>query len=146
MIFYSKSPSETKKIALKLAKKLKGGEILALVGDLGGGKTTFTKGLVKGLGINKLITSPSFLIMKIHNIKKGRVKKFCHVDAYRLKKNQELTEIGLIDYLNKKEVITVIEWADKIRMFLKKFNKIRISFKFINENQRKITILNDERS
>lgn len=143
MIFYSKSPSETKKIALKLAKKLKGGEILALEGDLGGGKSTFAKGLARGLGIKKLITSPSFLIMKIHNTKKGRVKKFCHVDAYRLKKNQELTEIGLTDYLNKKEVITVIEWADKIRKFLKKFNKIRISFKFINENQRRITILND---
>lgn len=124
-----------------LAKKLKGGEILALEGDLGGGKTTFTKGLARALGLKKLITSPSFLVIKIYNIKKGRIKKFCHIDVYRLKNGREIQGIGLSDYLNKKDTITVIEWADKIKNILKVFKIIKVLFKFIDRNQRKITVL-----
>ena len=142
MIFYSKSPLKTKQIALILAKKLKGGEILALEGDLGGGKTTFAKGLAKALGLKKLIASPSFLIMKVYNIKKGRIKKFCHIDVYRLKNNKEIEGLGLVDYINKKDTVTVIEWADKINKYLKKFKKITILFKFVDKNQRRISILN----
>ena len=142
MVFHSKSPLDTKKIALRLAKKLKGGEILALEGDLGGGKTTFTKGLAKALGAKKLVVSPSFLIMKVYNIKKGRIRKFCHIDVYRLKNNKEIEGLGLVDYLNKKDTVTVIEWADKIKKYLSKFKTIKVLFQFVDKNQRKISISN----
>ena len=118
MIITSKSPLQTTKLGLKLAKKAKGGHIFSLIGDLGGGKTHFTKGFAKGLGIKNAITSPSFVLMKIYKIKKGTIKYFCHVDAYRLKRPQEIIEIGLEEYLGRGDTVVVIEWADKIKTIL----------------------------
>lgn len=141
MIFISKSPSQTKKFAQKLAKKLKGGQILALIGDLGGGKTCFTKGLAQGLGIKKLIISPSFVLMKIYSIRKKRgAKQLCHIDLYRLKRPSDIINLGAQEYLGQKNTICVIEWANKIRSVLKPYKKIMINFQFVDKNTRKIIL------
>jgi len=138
MIFLSKSPAQTKKFAFNFARRLEGGEVLCLIGDLGGGKTCFTKGLARGLGIKKMIASPSFLLLKVHKIKGRAIKYFCHVDAYRIKSSKEMVDLGLKDYLNQKNTVVVIEWADKIKNILKPYKKFIFEFLFINKNTRRI--------
>lgn len=139
----SKSEVETKKAAQNLAKKLKGGEIVALIGDLGSGKTIFVKGLARGLGVKNIITSPTFVLMKIYKLKvkslKFKVLNLVHIDAYRLKNGEELAAIGALDYFNDKNTITVIEWADRVKKFLPK-RAIKIHFKVLKESQREINI------
>ncbi|MBU0597927.1 tRNA (adenosine(37)-N6)-threonylcarbamoyltransferase complex ATPase subunit type 1 TsaE [Patescibacteria group bacterium] len=140
MIIISKSAKETEKLGLRLAKKAKGGQIYALIGDLGGGKTCFTKGFAKGLGIPYVISSPSYVLMNIFKLRGGQTKFFCHVDTYRLSVPEEIIEVGLLEHLNNKQTITVIEWADKINKILGPYKKITISFKFIDYTTRKIKI------
>jgi len=140
MFFVSKSPSQTKKFALGLAKKARGGEILALEGGLGGGKTFFTKWFARGLGIKNTITSPSFLLMKIYRVKQNNINNFCHADVYRLKAPVEIIQLGLKEYLGKKDTITVIEWADKIKNILRPYKTTTLRFRFVDKNTRKITI------
>ena len=129
MKFISFSEKETFNFAKKFAKKLKGGEILGLIGDLGAGKTIFTKGLAAGLGIKKNITSPTFVLMKIYKItplvRGGRgVTTLVHIDAYRLRSAKDLIAIGVKEYLTKPDTITIIEWADKVKKMLPKKNNL----------------------
>jgi tRNA threonylcarbamoyladenosine biosynthesis protein TsaE len=138
----SKSEKDTAAIAAKLAKRLKGGEILALEGNLGAGKTTFTQDLGRIFKIKKHLTSPTFVLMKIYTIenKEYRIENLVHVDCYRLDQVQELFYLGIEEYLNNPESVVVIEWADKIRDYLKKFKKviwIKINAK---DNERKFII------
>lgn len=138
----SKSEKETEEIAAKMAKKLRGGEIIALIGNLGTGKTVFVRGLAKGLGIKKQITSPSFVLMKIYRIGnlKLKIRNFLHLDAYRLKDGKDLIDIGLLDWLGRKETITVIEWAEKIKKILPK-KTIKIRFKMGKKKNERIIYL-----
>ncbi|MFA6099157.1 MAG: tRNA (adenosine(37)-N6)-threonylcarbamoyltransferase complex ATPase subunit type 1 TsaE [Patescibacteria group bacterium] len=140
MTITTTSAADTQKLGLKLAKKTKAGEIFALVGDLGGGKTCFTKGFARGLGVKNLISSPSFVLMKIHPLKRQLIRYFCHVDAYRLKRPGEIIEAGLAEYLGRRDTVTVIEWADRIEKILKPYEKTWLNFFFIDKNIRKIKI------
>lgn len=129
--FISKSEKETEKIAAEIAKKLRSGEVIALIGNLGTGKTVFVRGLAKAFGIKKNITSPSFVLMKVYRIKNCqlKIKNFIHVDAYRLKNEKDLIDIGILDWLGKKDTLTVIEWAERVKKILpKKAIKIKIKF------------------
>ncbi len=142
MKYIAKTNQDTYNIAAKLSKRLKGGEIVALEGDLGAGKTTFTQYLAKILGVKKQVTSPTFVLMKIYPITNHQspITNLVHVDCYRLDDPQELFYLGIEEYLNKKDTLVVIEWADKIRNYLKKFKKkIWIKMKFKN-NKRIINI------
>lgn len=114
-----KNEKETSEFAEKFAKTLRGGEVIALVGELGAGKTVFTRGLASGFGIKQKIQSPTFLLMKIYNVRPStssgnKIKHLCHVDAYRLSGGHELVDIGLQDWLGRPDTVTVIEWADKV--------------------------------
>lgn len=143
---FSCSEKETKDIAKNLVTQLKGGEILALHGDLGAGKTTFVKGLAAALGIEETITSPTFVLMRVFRVpgKKFQVpsSKFhelVHIDAYRLSKESELEGIGALDYLGRKDVVTVIEWPERVGDLLKKFKKvIAIFFTHGGDSQERI--------
>ena len=135
----TKSAKETQELAKKLSKRLKGGEVLALTGDLGSGKTTFVQGLAKGLGVKENITSPTFILLNLHQAKKGL--KLAHFDLYRLDTAKDLESIGAGDYLHKKKIISVIEWAEKIKKILPD-KTIWIKFEHIDENSRKIIIPN----
>lgn len=123
--------SQATKQAVKIANSLKGGEILALSGDLGSGKTTFTKALGKKLGVKELITSPTFVLMQHYKTKlkdqKSKPVWLYHLDLYRTKNFSEIKDIGLTEVWGRPEVITIIEWADKIDAHLPK-HAIKILF------------------
>ncbi|MBP2079990.1 tRNA (adenosine(37)-N6)-threonylcarbamoyltransferase complex ATPase subunit type 1 TsaE [Oceanobacillus polygoni] len=102
---------ETQLIAEKLATMLKPGDVITLEGELGAGKTTFTKGLAKGLGIKRNISSPTFTIIKEYE---GRLPLY-HMDVYRLEHSDE--DIGFDEYFHGNGV-TVVEWAHFIEEFL----------------------------
>ncbi len=136
--YTSKTQGETGKIAQDIVGQLQGGEVLALVGNLGAGKTVFVKGLAKALGVEDNITSPTFVLMKIYQTSHPTIKRLVHVDCYRLEKLGDLEEIGLADYLHDPENIVVIEWADRIVNLPK--NTININIEYINNQERKISI------
>jgi tRNA threonylcarbamoyladenosine biosynthesis protein TsaE len=139
----SKNEKETLEFAEKFAHKLRGGEVIGLIGELGAGKTVFVKGLARGLGIRQIIHSPTFLLMKIYKVKseKLKVKSLIHVDAYRLMGADELIDVGLLDWLGRKNVVTVIEWADKVKELLRGRKVIKINFKLgEKENERIIKV------
>src|SRR6056297_336254 len=126
MTIKSKSEKQTIKIGKKISKKLKGGETLALIGNLGSGKTIFAKGIAKGLDIKKHITSPTFVLMKVYNLphNKKNIKYFVHIDAYRLKSGQSLIDIGVKDWLNNESAVVAIEWANKVKEILPRNAKV----------------------
>lgn len=130
MKFISNSEKQTFYFAKKLPKKLTGGEVIGLIGNLGAGKTVFVKGLAAGLGIKKNITSPTFVLMRVYSVRHHQtIKKLVHIDAYRIKKAHDLIAIGAKEYFNQPGTITVIEWADKIKKILPrktKFVKIQL--------------------
>lgn len=104
--------------AKKMAGKIKGGEVIALIGELGSGKTTFTKALGKTLGIKHSIPSPTFVIMQEFPVPKTKVRKklyLYHLDLYRVKSFKEVLSLGITEWWGHPETITVIEWADKIK-------------------------------
>lgn len=132
---------ETFSFAKDFAKKLKGGEIIGLVGELGSGKTVFVKGLAKGLGIKEYVTSPTFIKMRTLLLPPGRkIKKLVHIDAYRIENVDEVIDLGLENYLDKRDTIIVIEWADKLKKILPQ-DTIWIYFKYgKTENERTVVI------
>jgi tRNA threonylcarbamoyladenosine biosynthesis protein TsaE len=107
----TKSPAETKRLAIKLAGKIKSGRVVALVGDLGAGKTTFVQGLARALGIKQRIISPTFIIARRYNFKNNY---FYHVDLYRTKDADEISGLGLEEMWENKKNIVVIEWPEEI--------------------------------
>ena len=128
---------ETKTVAALFAKKLKGGEIIALTGPLGAGKTVFVKGLARGLGIPEGgVHSPSFVILIEHS--QGRLPLF-HFDFYRFKKKVEIETVPFEDCLKAKGVI-VIEWPERIAEYLPPETK-RVIIKVLGKEVRKISIL-----
>ncbi len=141
-IIFSKSEKQTKKIGQILGQEIlkqKQTIILALVGELGAGKTTFLKGLAKGLGIKKTIISPTFLIFKEYPINKQR--KFYHFDCYRLKSKKELFSLGFEDIINQKKAVIAIEWAKKFLKYLPKNKTILMNFSHLKEkNHRQIIV------
>lgn len=106
----SESEENTIKLGERVAKQLKKGDIVALSGDLGTGKTAFVKGLAQGFGIDEYITSPTFTL--VHSYK-GSGFNLHHFDVYRVSDEDELFEIGFEEYLYEED-ICVIEWADLI--------------------------------
>ncbi len=129
MKIITNNEKETIELGEFLAKKCKGGEVFALSGDLGSGKTVLAKGMAKGLGVKAYVTSPTFVLMKIYGTGKGRkIKEFVHVDCYRLGHEQDLIDIGITEYLNRPDAVCLIEWAEKLP-FLKKYDVSRIVFR-----------------
>jgi len=137
LAIFTGSAGETMKMGARFAKKLKKGDVVCLAGELGAGKTTFTKGLAKGLGINKMITSPTFVIMREYPLGPGR-GKFCHIDLYRISENDFLTS-GLDQYMNENN-ICVVEWPEKINGILPK-NRIDIRVFTGKDNSRKFEVI-----
>jgi tRNA threonylcarbamoyladenosine biosynthesis protein TsaE len=132
MTFVSRSVADTYAIAKKIAKDLVGGEIILLEGELGAGKTTFTKGLALALGIKDEVVSPTFIMMREYQ---GSLPLY-HFDLYRIDDEQELEELGLREYLYGNG-ICVIEW-NKFSDFPKKTLQIKIQR--IDDNSRSIEI------
>ena len=126
--FKTQSTSQTKKIAKLLAQEISRPVVLALTGDLGSGKTTFIQGFIKGLGVKKRITSPTFVIMRTYNLKPKTYNLIYHIDCYRISKPKELVKLGFKEILQTPKAIILIEWAEKVRKILPK-NTIWLEFK-----------------
>lgn len=145
MQYLSNSPAETKKIAEKFAREIlkeafpKKSIVIGLIGDLGGGKTTFLKGFARWLGIKEKILSPTFLIIKKFKIKDLKFRNFYHIDCYRIKKPEEILNLDLRKIIQEPKNIIAIEWAEKIKKFLPK-ETIFLEFQFKNQKKRKIKI------
>jgi len=113
----SNSPKQTLNIAREFAKLLSGGEKIALLGELGSGKTTFVKGVARGLGIKKKITSPTFVLAKLYQFG-GKPKRFLHhLDLYRLNQHSELADLGLAEIMDGKTDIVLVEWAERAQKY-----------------------------
>lgn len=134
-VFHVKSVDETFDLAEKLADTLNGGEIILLNGDLGAGKTTFTKGLALALGVMEEVTSPTFTIMNVYT--SGRVK-LNHLDMYRVESSDELYELGVLEAIGEEGAVTVIEW-NKVDDLEGKLLSIDINS--IGENEREFVIV-----
>lgn len=138
--FVLKNASETKKLAQRLAKTLKGGEVILAYAPMGVGKTCFAQGLAKGLGIDRVVNSPTFNMIKVY---RGKALTFYHVDAYRLENKDENRDIGLTELLNDPSGVCYIEWPEYI---VDEFNGVKniITLKIeMDENgYRKATITN----
>ena len=163
-MFLSQNVAKTKRIGENLARKIlqnksrrKKALGFGLIGDLGGGKTTFLQGFAKGLGIRERILSPTFVIMKrfkIYDSPKHRAhkslcaratgqvrfKNFYHVDCYRIHKPKEILALGWKKIIKNSQNIVAVEWADKIKKLLPK-DKIMVTFEVIGKNRRKIKII-----
>lgn len=140
MIYQTHSAKQTQNLAKKLAAKyLKRGGVIALIGPLGAGKTTFTQGFAQGLGIKDRIISPTFILIRQHPIPKT-THIFYHIDLYRLEEESEINQLGLEELLTSQNRVVLIEWAEKIERHLPK-NTVKIYFEPVSENTRKITIV-----
>jgi tRNA threonylcarbamoyladenosine biosynthesis protein TsaE len=112
--------------------------VVALSGDLGAGKTAFTKALANLLGIVEIVTSPTFVIEKIYELKGQSFTYLIHIDAYRIDRSEELRHLGFDQIVSSPENLIVIEWPERVQDIIPK-NAKQISFKFIDETTREIT-------
>lgn len=136
MIIEVKSELETKKLARAFAARLKGGEVLELVGDIGAGKTTFVKGLARGLRVQDDVQSPSFTISRVYEARDGLV--LAHYDFYRLGDPGILLN-ELAEVVDDSHTITVIEWAGIVEGVLPT-NHLTLHFEALSDTARRITI------
>ena len=134
MEFITNAPSETEAIGAALGKILKPGTILAYEGDLGAGKTAFTRGLARGLGCTDMVTSPTYTI--VNDYLSGRMPLF-HFDMYRLRSSDDLFDIGWEDYLERGGVCAV-EWSENVADAME--DAIRIRIEKLGDESRRITI------
>ena len=134
MEYISNSPAETEKIGAAIGRVITPGSIIAYRGDLGAGKTAFTRGLAKGLGCGEMVTSPTYTI--VNEYLGGRCPLF-HFDMYRLRSSDDLFDIGWDDYLDRNGVCAV-EWSENVDDAME--DAIYITIEKLGEESRRITI------
>ncbi len=156
--YTTKNPSQTRKLGEKLAKKIlkknpKKAVVIGLVGELGGGKTTFLQGFARGLGIKQKILSPTFVIMRKYEIPRrkslvflrGRqntrykIQNFYHIDCYRIRKPKEILALDFKEIISNHKNIVAVEWAERIKKLLSSRPFI-LKFEFVDKLKRKIII------
>jgi len=137
IVLHSHSPTDTFKYGKRLGKKLSAGSVIALIGELGSGKTLFTRGICAGAGVlEKYVNSPTFAFV---NEYPGKLTVY-HMDLYRLDTIDEVFEIGILDYLTRAETgIMVVEWAEKIAPLLSK-DCLEIKFHVLPADRRKLEL------
>ncbi|MFA5249304.1 MAG: tRNA (adenosine(37)-N6)-threonylcarbamoyltransferase complex ATPase subunit type 1 TsaE [Candidatus Paceibacterota bacterium] len=147
---YKKTQELGKIFAQEILRKgpQSGAVVLALAGDLGGGKTTFTQGFAKTLGVKEKITSPTFVIFKKFPLKKRRFSElpgtpvfdnFYHFDCYRLSGPKDILDMGFKEILSSPGNVVVLEWAERVKDILPQ-GTIWLKFDFLSQNKRKIVL------
>ena len=134
MEFITHSPMETEQLGQKLGQTLPAGTVIAYRGDLGAGKTAFTRGLARGLGITDPVTSPTYTI--VNEYLSGRLPLF-HFDMYRLHSADDLFDIGWDDYLERGGICAV-EWSENVTEAME--DALTVTIQKIGEESRKITL------
>lgn len=152
--FVSNNAEESKKIAQNFAEEILSGKIdgnfdgavvVALIGDLGSGKTSFARVFARSLGVKDKVKSPTFIIFRKSEIpvslvgKKNLFKYFYHFDFYRIYDKKEILNLNWEEIINNPQNIVLVEWADKIKKILPK-DCVKIKFKHLMGNKRGITI------
>lgn len=141
MVIEVNSEAETQALAEKLGAGLRGGETIELIGDVGAGKTTFVKGLARGLQIEDDVQSPSFTISRVYDTRDNL--RLAHYDFYRLS-DAGIMKDELSEMMQDPETITVIEWADIVEGVLP-LDRLTIRFEAPTESQRTLTLSGNER-
>ncbi len=108
------SLEETKHLAAEFVASLRGGELVALEGELGSGKTTFVKGVTEAFGVHEEVRSPTFTLLHVYETRHPSVKYVVHVDAYRLKHPEELRELGLEEWFDRDDAVIFVEWPGRL--------------------------------
>jgi tRNA threonylcarbamoyladenosine biosynthesis protein TsaE len=134
---------QTEEFSHEIAKVLKSGDVVALYGDLGAGKTAFTGMLVKSLGFSDRVQSPTFVISRIYtkHPKKSEFETIYHIDLYRMHGASEIKDLGLEEYINTPGALTIIEWPEVGEKYLPQ-KTIRIFFEVMEGDERKIHVQN----
>lgn len=134
--FKTHSPAETQTLGEQLGKTLKTGDVIALIGDLGTGKTCLTQGIARGIGIapDEVVSSPSYILINEYN---GTIPIY-HIDLYRLETAAEIAELGLTEYMDS-DGICIIEWAERMEHALPE-DHMRIDIRWEDENIRHFTV------
>ena len=135
MMFHSASVAQTQKIGAALSKQLEPNDVLILLGDMGAGKSEFTRGLARGLGVTGYVTSPTFTIMQLHD--SGRLPLY-HFDWYRLESVEELYELSMDEYLQNGGV-AVIEWPSRAPEAIPE-SYLKVSLEPAGDDERRITL------
>lgn len=134
----TKNESETINLGVEIASSLKGGDVIALYGDLGSGKTRLVKGICQGLDVKQMVNSPTFIIVNEYSSQKFH--KIYHFDLYRMRSEDEVLQMGFEEYINT-EGIVLIEWPEHVeRLLPQKTIKIHISHTVEEETYRWIKI------
>lgn len=142
MVIKTQSSAETEQAGELLAKKLRPGDVIAYTGPMGAGKTTFTVGLARGMGLAAWVSSPTFSL--VHQYPSaGGGPGLCHFDMYRIDNPEDLYSTGFFDYLDSGDVLAV-EWSEHIRDVLPA-GTITVDIQPEGESRRRITITGDER-
>ncbi len=137
-IFVTEGFKKTQQLGKRFSKKLKGGDVVTLYGDLGSGKTTFAQGLAQGLGVKRRIISPTFVIVRSYKIS---IKHIYHIDLYRITNGRDIEGLGLSEIIENPQNIVVIEWPEKMGNLLPK-NRWEIKFEYLDINKRRVAIKN----
>lgn len=159
----TKNEAQTKRLAGQVLKELfadkanKKAKILALEGELGAGKTTFTQGLAKALGVKEKITSPTFVIMKRFIVNAAKlfperaarsgasrrvsIENLYHIDCYRIQSPKELSALGFNEIAANPKNIIIIEWAEKIKKLISK-DATWVRFEWVGDKERRISLKN----
>jgi tRNA threonylcarbamoyladenosine biosynthesis protein TsaE len=132
LTFRTDSPEATRQLAARLGAHLQAGDVVALYGDLGAGKTCFVQGLAAGMGIRDHVTSPTFILVRTH----PGTPALCHADAYRLESPAELEDLGLEDLLA--EAVLAIEWAEKVQEALPT-DRLEVTLRILDDDARELT-------
>jgi len=132
--------AETEAVGERLASLLQGGDIVSLQGELGSGKTAFVRGLARGLGVKEIVSSPTFVLQHVFSLPPdSRIKELHHLDLYRLTDSRELLELGWNDLVQRKEVVLVVEWAEKATDVIPE-RAIKVHISWRGEKTRRIEI------
>jgi tRNA threonylcarbamoyladenosine biosynthesis protein TsaE len=137
----SHSEAQTRQLAMRLAARLRGGDVIALIGPLGAGKTCFVRGLAEGLGLDPAdVSSPTFIMCQEYEPPEGQGGALLvHVDGYRLMSDEELATIGWDEYLEASDAIIAVEWADRLGEALPE-ERIEIEMSHVDAHRRHLRI------
>jgi tRNA threonylcarbamoyladenosine biosynthesis protein TsaE len=131
--------TEAEALVARLTSKPEGATLITLSGELGAGKTAFTKAIAKALGIEDHITSPTFVLEKIYLLlEKSPFKRLAHIDAYRLKNGEDLAALGFDELMSDAGTLVMLEWPEQVQDALPKAD-VRIKLEALVDNARKIT-------
>ena len=138
--FTSHSEKETEDFAFNLSRNINWGTVLTLNGDLGAGKTVFSRGFARGLGITEAVSSPTYTIVQEYSLPGG--KRLYHLDLYRISSPEAGLAFGVDDFVNDPNAIALVEWPDRVGSVIPD-DAVKITIRHLNSSEREISVDED---